>query len=180
MVTPVSRQAYAAEYDLLDQALESERGVQRLFKGYEQGRGQAFNFRTRLHSARDYDRRENRRIYPEDDPMHGQTLYAQLTVRAPYWDKERKAWVLMIEKPSVAQMVVEEIPPPQHEVPTVVDAKQFEAIGDWFVFIKSCKAAGLSSQQAIQVARELEWPNAAEGIADWWNDPNPVELDTVA
>jgi hypothetical protein len=111
MTTPISRLAYNAEYDLLDQALESERGVQRIFKGWEEGRGAAMYFRTRLHSARELDRKDNRSIYSLGDPMYGQTLYAQLTVRAPYYDKDRDAWVLKIEKNSTQEMVVEEIPP---------------------------------------------------------------------
>lgn len=110
MVTPISRLAYAVEYELLDQAVESERGVQRIFPGAG-ARGDAMNFRVRLHKARDYDRRENKKIYPPDDPMHGQTLYAQLTVRAPYWDDEREVWVLKIERNIAGEMIVEDIPP---------------------------------------------------------------------
>lgn len=115
MVTSISRLAYQAEYDLFDQAIESDRGVQRLFKGREAGRGPAMNARVRLHTARDIDRRENRKIYPEDDPMHGQTLYAQIMVKNPYWDDDKEAWVLQLVKNQVGEMVVEEIPPMEEQ-----------------------------------------------------------------
>lgn len=111
MATSMSRLAYQAEFDLLDQAVESERGVQRLFYGHDIGRGQAMNFRVRLHTARDVDRRESRKFYAPDDPMYGQTIYAQITVRNPYWDAERGAWVLQLIKNQIGEMVVEEIPP---------------------------------------------------------------------
>lgn len=115
MVTPISRLAYAAEYDLMDQAMESERGVQRLFPNEANGRGAAFNFRTRLHKARDYDRKENRKLYGPEDPLYGQTIYAQLTVHDPYWDEDKQAWVLRIVKNQITEMIIEEIPPAREE-----------------------------------------------------------------
>lgn len=115
MITPVSRQAYQAEYDFLDLALQSERGAQRLFPGdggwKDSARGQAFQFRTRLNKARDYDRRINAKAYPEDDPRHGQTDYAILYIPAPTFDPKKGAWVLKVEKNTTEGMLIEEIPP---------------------------------------------------------------------
>jgi len=112
MTTPVSRLAYAAEYELLDQALASEKGVQRLFPGKTDGRGQAFNFRVRLHQARTFDRHLSKDVYEPGHDMYGQTPYSVLICKNPYWDEEREAWVLQIVKNdagAVSKMIVEEI-----------------------------------------------------------------------
>jgi len=168
MVTSMSRLAYQAEYDLLDQAIESERGVQRLFHGEEEGRGNAMNFRVRLHTARDVDRRENRKLYPPEDPMHGQTLYAQITVRNPYWDKNKKVWVLQLVKNQIQSMVIEEIPAFRREI-SEEKLKQLKEGNDWMELLRTCKSAGLSISETERIAEECGWPK--EGVVDWWHEP---------
>lgn len=109
MATPVSRLAYAECYEVLDRALESERGIIRLFFD----KGQAMNFRTRVQKARDYDRKQSMLIYQPTDPLYGQTIYAALTIRMPAYDKERERWMVRIEKNLVSDMEIEEIPEPR-------------------------------------------------------------------
>jgi len=100
--------AFGAEFELFDQALASERGVQRLFAGKD-GRGAAFNFRVRLHSARKHDRRHSREVYEPGHHLYNKTPYSAITVREPYFDEKKDAWVLKLEKHTLEAMVVEEI-----------------------------------------------------------------------
>jgi len=109
--TPVSRQAFIDCYELLDRAIESTRGIQRLFDDH----GAAMNFRVRLHKARAYDRHNNQLIYQPDDPLYAQTIYAQIVVREPRFDPDRGKWVLKLEKGVVEEMDIEEIPGPRIE-----------------------------------------------------------------
>lgn len=106
MSAPTSRAAYEAEFDLLDRAVASERGVQRLFTD----RGAAFQFRTRLHKARSYDQEDSKKIYERTDPQWNSTPYACIIVREPFYEQERGVWVLRLEKNSIEHMVVEDIP----------------------------------------------------------------------
>ena len=111
MITPVSRLAYADCYDLLDRAIESPRGIQRLFAD----RGQAMNFRVRVQKARDYDRQQSMRVYDPDNPLYGQTIYAQITIRMPRFDEERGKWVVKLERNLIENMEIEDIPPENEE-----------------------------------------------------------------
>lgn len=127
MITPVSRQAYQAEYDFLDIALQSERGAQRIFHGdgsyRDPARGQARQFLTRLNKARDYDRQMSMKIYAPDHPQYGQTEYAKLYIPAPNYDVKRGAWILQVLRNTIEGMMIEEIPPREEQV---VDEEEFE------------------------------------------------------
>ena len=112
MPTPISRAAFADCYELLDRALESPRGIQRYF----QARGDAINYRNRLHKARTYDRENNRRVYEDGDPLYNQTIYAAITVREPRFDDDREKWVLRLEKCVVEEMEIEDIPGPEEAI----------------------------------------------------------------
>jgi hypothetical protein len=116
--TPLSKLAYADCYELLDRAMESERGIQRLFVD----KGEAMNYRMRLQKARDEDRKQSRLVYQPGDPLYNTTEYAALTVRMPSLDHERQRWVVRIEKRLVGEMEIEEIPPPEILVEDLPDA----------------------------------------------------------
>lgn len=78
MSTSTSRFAYQDCYDVLDRALEDDRGVRVKVKTL----GDGTNFRVRIHTARRIDRDENRVLYPEQDhPMHGRSVYDPLVVK---------------------------------------------------------------------------------------------------
>lgn len=60
-----------------DRALESEKGVRLEFKDEKT----AMTFKGRFHSFRYLDRKENRKIYHEGDPMYGRSAYDPLMVK---------------------------------------------------------------------------------------------------
>ena len=61
----------------LDKALESEKGVRLRFPDHKA----AMTFKGRVHQLRFLDRKENRKVYPEGDPMHGRSAYDPLMVK---------------------------------------------------------------------------------------------------
>lgn len=112
MTTPVSRMAYEECYDILDRAMESERGIQILYDK----KGDALHFRVMLCAARDQDRKNNGRVYQPGDPLYRQTLYSKLRIRMPIFDEERNKWVLRLGKDVIEDMEIEEIPAPERAV----------------------------------------------------------------
>lgn len=101
MVTSTSRLSFTDCYDILDRALESERGVRITCED----EGQARHLRTRLHSARQIHRRDNAETYPLGDPRHGSSEYDVLTVKLR---ANGKGVFLLVEKVSTG-MQIEEI-----------------------------------------------------------------------
>ena len=61
----------------LDKALESEKGVRLRFPDAKA----AMTFKGRVHSLRFLDRKENKKIYNETDPMYGRSVYDPLMVK---------------------------------------------------------------------------------------------------
>lgn len=61
----------------LDRALTSEKGVRLRFPDERA----ALTFKGRVHSFRYQDRKENKKVYPEDHPMHGRSAYDPLMVK---------------------------------------------------------------------------------------------------
>lgn len=61
----------------LDQALASPKGVRLRFPD----KPAATTFKGRVHTFRFQDRKENKKIYPEDHPMHGRSAYDPLMVK---------------------------------------------------------------------------------------------------
>lgn len=60
-----------------DRALTSEKGIRLRFPDEKA----AMTFKGRFHSFRYQDRKENKKIYPEGDPMHGRSAYDPLMVK---------------------------------------------------------------------------------------------------
>jgi hypothetical protein len=77
MTTPTSRAAYEPYYEVLDRALESGAGIR--IECADQGA--AYQFRIRLHSARQIDRELNRESRQPTDPNYGISDYDKLVVR---------------------------------------------------------------------------------------------------
>lgn len=69
--------AYPDIRQALDRALASEKGVRLTFENSKA----AITFKGRVHSFRYLDRKENRKVYPEDHPMHGRSAYDPLMVK---------------------------------------------------------------------------------------------------
>jgi hypothetical protein len=61
----------------LDKALESQKGVRLRFPDAKA----AMTFKGRVHSLRFLDRKENKKIYNETDPMYGRSVYDPLMVK---------------------------------------------------------------------------------------------------
>lgn len=61
----------------LDRALANGRGVR---IACPNGIGEAYNLRQRCYTLRQLDRRENAKIYPEDDPLYNRSVYDSLTI----------------------------------------------------------------------------------------------------
>jgi hypothetical protein len=77
MVISTSRLAYSDCFDLMDKAIADPKGIKIKFGENEE----AWHFRIRLHTARKIDRKENRDIYDQTHPLHGRSVYDQLTMR---------------------------------------------------------------------------------------------------
>lgn len=105
--------AYNDCYAILDRAVEAKGGA----RVHVVDENAAIHLRMRLHQARKIDRRENRKVYPEDHPMHGSSAYDGLVVRIKLIDGS--AWVY-VEKHSAAILRIESI----DEVPEVKQLTQ--------------------------------------------------------
>jgi|SRR5881394_3190298 len=90
--------AYPDVQGLFDRALESERGLKLTFKDHKEavlnaGRFNAYKVRLR---------RENKRIYPADHPMHSATPYDGLMIR-------RRDNIVIVEKLSLERFEIEDL-----------------------------------------------------------------------
>lgn len=77
MAYNVSITSYPDIRSALDRALESAKGVRLKFPDQKA----AMTFRGRVHSLRFLDRKENKKIYAEDHPMYGRSVYDPLMVK---------------------------------------------------------------------------------------------------
>lgn len=71
--------SYADVRDALEQALASEKGVAIECPDH----GAAIALRQRMNTFRKIDRSENRKVYPEDHPLHGNSNFDRLSLRVP-------------------------------------------------------------------------------------------------
>jgi hypothetical protein len=108
MVVSTSRLAYSDCFDLMDRAIADQKGIKVKFDSYDD----AFNFRFRIHSARRIDRNENKQMYPEGHPMHGRSVYDQITCRIRRFDGG--AW-LRLERNDAREFEVESLSEPDEE-----------------------------------------------------------------
>jgi hypothetical protein len=108
MVTSTSRLAYSDCFDLMDKAIADPKGIKIKFAAGED----AWHFRIRLHTARKIDRLDNKDIYDQGHPMHGRSVYDQLTMRI------RKtsdfAW-LRLERIDTREFEIESLTEPERE-----------------------------------------------------------------
>lgn len=78
MTTSTSRLAYDDIFQLLERAFEDPKGVRVEFSDRDsenENRGEAIQFRIRIHTARQIDRADNRRLHPPEHPLHGRSCY---------------------------------------------------------------------------------------------------------
>lgn len=105
MTAPTTRLSYGDAYDALERAKEDEKGIRLRFDDY----AAAATFRSRVHNARQVDRRDNAEIYDEDrgNPLYGRSVYDSLIVRIR--QDTAGAWWVYIEHTSIEKMVVESL-----------------------------------------------------------------------
>lgn len=109
-----SRLSYSDCYDLLDRALEEDRGICVTLPS----RSAANYLRMRIHHARTIDREENRKTYPDPDaPLHGRSSYDILVLRIEGDDEEGK---LYLDKQKVEILAIDSIPADHQMVYTPV------------------------------------------------------------
>src|SRR5882672_4516412 len=113
MVTSTSRLAYSDCFDLMDKAIADPKGIKVKFAQGED----AWHFRIRLHTARKIDRNDNRDIYDQGHPMHGRSVYDQLTMRIRLEDRSNLsgiAW-LRLERIDAREFEIESLTEPEAE-----------------------------------------------------------------
>lgn len=129
MTAPTTRLSYGDAYEALDLAKDDAKGIRLKQKDY----ASAATFRSRIHYARQVDRKDNLDIYDPGDPLFGRSVYDTLVVRIKQ-DTENRWWIY-IEHATIANMVVESlseieedeeleitVPPPK---PIVVDKPEY-------------------------------------------------------
>jgi len=88
--------------EIYQQAIDSESGIRVKFTS----NGRALAARHRFNSYRKADRAENCKIYSEDHPMFGRSVYDRLILRIPKQGMEDDMY-LYIEKRSANQFEIE-------------------------------------------------------------------------
>jgi hypothetical protein len=89
-----SRLAFSDCYELMEKALEDQKGI-RIKYATEQD---AWLYRLRLHNARKIDRKDNQENYEAGHGMHGRSIYDQLIMRLRPVLNGNGAYWLRIEK----------------------------------------------------------------------------------
>ena len=108
MVTSTSRLAYSDCFDLMDKAIADPKGIKVKFAKGED----AWHFRIRLHTARKIDRIDNKEVYEQGHPMHGRSVYDQLTMRIR--KAEDHVW-LRLERIDARVFEIESLDEPEGE-----------------------------------------------------------------
>jgi hypothetical protein len=69
--------SYQDVYDIFNRALEDPKGIRLPYDNYTDAK----YFQMRMHQARVIDRKENAKIFPPGDVLHGQSQYDVLQVK---------------------------------------------------------------------------------------------------
>lgn len=100
MTAPATRLAYNDAFEAMNKALDDPTGI-RIQVGTLAA---AYTMRSRLHYARQIDRRDNSSL-PEDDELYARSAFDVLIVRIKA-DVEGKYWVY-IERSTLGNLVIE-------------------------------------------------------------------------
>lgn len=111
-----NRAAYADCFALLQQALETPRGIIVRCRG----ESEAHYLRNRLQRARQVDCEANKRIYQPGDYLYNNSEFYALVVKVVQENEE--IWQVRIEKPKVSPMAIEEIPDEAQDALNDIDA----------------------------------------------------------
>lgn len=112
MAVSTSRIAFSDCFDLMEKAITDEKGIRVKFASYDD----AFNFRLRIHKARQIDRIDNQESYPEGHQLHGRSVYDELTCKIRSFNGG--AW-LRIERLTAREFEIESlsVAPSEAELP---------------------------------------------------------------
>lgn len=89
-----SRLSYTDCFTLFDRALDDKKGVRyQVNKGAS--RGDAWQFRLRMHNARQIDRKDNKELYEVGAPLYGRSIYDPLLIQIKQ-DVEQKWWIYVV------------------------------------------------------------------------------------
>lgn len=86
--------------EIFDRALASAKGV----RVKTETPGAAVQLRHRMNAFRSLARRENAKIYPEDNPMHGRSVYDRLSLRVKKGEAAVEVLVLSAELHEVEEI----------------------------------------------------------------------------
>lgn len=89
-----SRLSYSDCFTLFDKALDDSKGARYQVNG-GLTRGDAWQFRLRMHNARQIDRKDNRELFELGDPLYGRSIYDPLLIQIKQ-DVEEKWWIYVI------------------------------------------------------------------------------------
>lgn len=106
-----SRLAYQDCYDLMEKAISSEYpgGLRVKFSSHNE----AINFRHRIHNARQVDRADNSKVYPDGHPMFGRSVYDIISCRI------KDGW-LRLERVDAREFTIEPLDAKPEPEPVVV------------------------------------------------------------
>jgi hypothetical protein len=102
MAVSTSRIAFSDCFDLLEKAINDEKGIRIKFASYDD----AFNFRLRIHKARQIDRIDNRGTYDTGHPLYGRSVYDQISCKIRSFNGG--AW-LKLEKITAREFEIESL-----------------------------------------------------------------------
>lgn len=109
MTTSTSRLAYDDIFELLDRAVADGVGVRIKFdkrSNIYENFGEAIQFRVRIHTARQIDRKDNAALYPREHPLHGRSQYD--IYRASIRTESEEVYIYL-EKRSLDRLKIEDL-----------------------------------------------------------------------
>lgn len=90
-----SRLSYSDCFTLFDKALEDSKGARYQVNGGT-NYGDSWQFRLRMHNARQIDRKDNKDIYPDPgERLHGRSLFDPLIIQIKQ-DVEGLWWIYVV------------------------------------------------------------------------------------
>lgn len=89
-----SRLSYSDCFTLFNKAYEDPKGARYQVNGGK-NRGDSWQFRLRMHNARQIDRKDNKEIYEPGDPLYGRSIFDPLIIQIKQ-DTEELWWIYVV------------------------------------------------------------------------------------
>lgn len=122
MTLSTSLLAFQDCLELYDKALADDRGARMAVPDLNA----AHRLRSRLHQARVLDRKQNAMAYTPGEPMHGRSVYDEITVRI--MGGGGRVYVYL-EKIKLSEAEIESLSEVEDDVATVIPPRQPQLIG---------------------------------------------------